>query len=103
MYLVVGTHLIKPGRLDEARERLDTNGERMRESSGFVFRYRTVATENDHKLVTITGWDDEQAFSAYREASRAPSGSPPGDTPYVEVVQDFCTLEAEQLTPTGQA
>ena len=101
MYLVVGTHQIKPGRLDEAKVRLDTNGERMRESSGFVFRYRTVAAEDDHKLVTITGWDDEQSFSAYREASRG--AAPAGDTPYVEVVQEFFTVEAEQLTPAGQA
>ena len=100
MFLVVGTHLIKPGRLDEAAKRLDSNGERMMEFSGFVFRYRTVSTENDHKLVTITGWDDEQAFSAYREASRG--AGPAGDTPYVEVVQDFYTLEAEQPAPIAQ-
>ncbi|MDE2836254.1 MAG: hypothetical protein OXL97_01920 [Chloroflexota bacterium] len=97
MFLVVGTHLIKSGRLDEAKERLDANGDRMRASSGFVFRYRTVAAENDHKLVTITGWDDEPSFSAYREASRG--AGPAGDTPYVEVVQDFYNLEAEQLAP----
>ena len=95
MFLVVGTHLIKSGRLDEAKKRLDVNGDRMRDSSGFVFRYRTVAAENDHKLVTITGWDDEQSFSAYREASRG--AGPAGDTPYVEVVQEFYTVEAEQF------
>ena len=103
MFLIVGTHLIKSGRLDEAKKRLDANGDRMRESSGFVFRYRTVAAENDHKLVTITGWDDEQSFSAYREASRAPGPGPTGDTPYVEVVQDFYVVEAEQLAPIGQS
>lgn len=97
MFFVVGTHLIKPGRLDEAKDRLDANGERMMASSGFVFRYRTVSTENDHKLVTVTGWDGEQSFSAYREASRG--AGPAGDTPYVEVVQEFYEVEAEQLTP----
>jgi len=97
MHLIISTHFIKAGMVDKAKRRIDANGEGMRQSPGFSFRYRMMAKDDPLKLVSITAWTDESAYLAYRKAARGTNKGADfeGESPYSQIVQEAYVVESE--------
>ena len=83
--------------MDKAKRRIDANGEGMRQSPGFLFRYRMTAKDDPLKLVTITAWSDESAYLGYRKSARGTSRGPDfeGESPYKQIIQEAYLVESE--------
>lgn len=87
MYIVYVHHECKPGMLDAAIGRVDTNGDLMSRIPGFLFRYRTRDLQNENKVSTVTGWKDEAAYDAWlAEKAKLPPDA--GGSPYIKVVNE---------------
>lgn len=69
MLVVMVVHDVKPGRLDQARRRIDGNSDQMAKQSGLLFRHTGFADGLDNRIVTITAWqcaDDRHAWDAVK-------------------------------------
>lgn len=85
MFIVFVHHQVKPDMVEQAVARIDENGDRMSKLAGFLFRHRTVAKDDDHKISTVTGWVDEAAYDAWNAVKGV---TPPGASPYLKVVNE---------------
>jgi heme-degrading monooxygenase HmoA len=98
MHVVISTHLVKPGMVEQAERRIDANGDRMEQAPGFRFRYRITSVENPQKITTVTGWDSQEDYQRDREAMRAArGGGDGGESPYEQIIQEAFTLGREQV------
>lgn len=92
MFVAIVHHYCKPGEAEAAGARIDQNGDRMQAQVGFVFRYRMLDAENDHKVTTITAWEDEAAYERSRaQTPSRPKGEP---TPYERTVREHYTVQS---------
>jgi heme-degrading monooxygenase HmoA len=69
MLVVIVIHDVKPGRLDQARRRIDGNTGQIARQPGMVFRHTGVADGNENRIVTVTGWrraEDRRAWDALK-------------------------------------
>jgi heme-degrading monooxygenase HmoA len=84
-YVAIVSHDVHPGQLEAAQQRVDGNGRRMAEQSGFKSRYLMQPADHSERLVTVTIWDSKAAYdawTAYNKANNPNAGQPaPFDSP----------------------
>jgi hypothetical protein len=71
MLVVLVIHDVKPGRLEQARRRIDGNSAQIAQQSGLVFRHTGMAEGADNRIVTVTGWrhaDDRRAWDTFKRS-----------------------------------
>ena len=69
MLVVLVIHDVKPGRLDQARRRIDGNTDQMAKQPGLIFRHAGRADGSENRIVTITGWrraEDRRTWDAVK-------------------------------------
>lgn len=69
MLVAIVVHDVKPGRLDQARKRIDGNTDQIAQQPGLVFRHTGVADGLENRIVTVTGWrhaEDRRAWDAIK-------------------------------------
>ncbi len=81
--IVVVTHQIQVGRMEEAQARIDSNGVRMSEATGFISRHLMVPHEGSNQISTITMWDDHSDYAKWQEENRKSNVHVGKETPYV--------------------
>jgi hypothetical protein len=72
MFVVIVIHDVKPGRLQQARTRIDRNTDQMAKQSGLVFRHSGMM--DDCRIMTITGWnlaEDRDTWDAMKRSQPA--------------------------------
>jgi heme-degrading monooxygenase HmoA len=85
MILVIVHHQVKPGRADAAVQRIDENGTRMAEVTGYLFRYRLAAKYDPLRISTVTGWTGEECYRDWISRRDASRGDAPVESPYLRV------------------
>ena len=80
----IATHLVRPGVMETAVDRLNVNGGRMASLEGFISRELLINRGNDSELMTITKWVGVDQYEAWVELNRSTSGGSTGESPYVE-------------------
>jgi len=92
MFIVTVHHNCKPGRTDQAIERIDRNGRQMAEVEGFLYRYRTRHKDNSQMICTITGWESEDAYERWLAVKKGlPEES--GESPYISATNERHLVE----------
>lgn len=76
-------HRIQPGKIVEAAERINSNGDRMAQCAGFVSRELLQRRDDDHELATVTVWESADAYDAWVEHNRAANVHAGKESPYV--------------------
>jgi len=71
MLVVLVIHDVKPGRLDQARRRIDGNSAQIAQQPGLVFRHTGMADGSENRIVTVTGWrraEDRRAWDTLKRS-----------------------------------
>jgi heme-degrading monooxygenase HmoA len=63
---VLTHHWAKADKIDEARERLDRNGEAQSKAPGFVSRHTLIALSDHAKIATLVVWTSNDIYDAWR-------------------------------------
>jgi len=101
--VVIVTHLVQPGRMEEGAARIDANGARMAGRPGFVSREVLVPLDGSEQLVTVTRWADEASYRAWvaeNQAAAPPDGAPSpwAETPTTVVLRAYAPGAEENGT-----
>jgi heme-degrading monooxygenase HmoA len=93
--IVIVNHFVKAGRVDAAVKRINTNGERMAEVPGFLFRYLLASDKDALKISTVTGWDEPASYDRWNVLKKTLDTAPasPDDSPYERVVNEVHTVK----------
>ncbi len=96
MIIVLVRHVVKPGMLDKAIARVDSNGDQMSKLPGFLFRHR-LRSKNDPMIVsTVTAWTDEASFDAWNKIKAGLPDS--GESPYLRADSERHFVESSHGT-----
>jgi heme-degrading monooxygenase HmoA len=93
MYLVIVHHWSKPGMLAATRELVDKVGNDMVSVPGFCFRHRIEQDNDLDKVSTLTAWDNEEAFEAYRKSRKPPALDNPA-VPFHRYERELYTVKS---------
>ena len=65
MLTVIVEHHVKPGLMESARSRIDTNSDAMADCDGLYARLTSVSPERPDWVTTVTIWRDRSALAAW--------------------------------------
>lgn len=82
MYVVIVHHWCKPDMVEQARKRIDGNGDAMSRCPGFITRYRIEKPEEPLKVSTVTVWADEAANEAWQADKKSRAAESNTASPY---------------------
>lgn len=63
---VLTHHWAKADKIDEARQRLDRNGEAQSRAPGFVSRETLISRSDPTKITTLVLWESNDIYDAWR-------------------------------------
>jgi heme-degrading monooxygenase HmoA len=98
MFVVITHHVCKPGQVETSRERIDKNGGAMTSEPGFLYRYRIETANAPDTVSTLTVWNAEADYQAYR-AKR--NYGPPSSSPYERIDTQSYQVQAEHLAASA--
>lgn len=76
-------HRIQEGKVREAADRINGNGDRMAQRTGFVSRELLQRRDDDHELATVTVWESAEAYDAWVEHNRSSNVHAGKASPYI--------------------
>lgn len=82
MYVVIVHHWCKPDMVEQARKRIDSNGDAMSRCSGFITRYRIEKPEEPLKVSTVTVWADEASNAGWQADKKSRAAESNTVSPY---------------------
>jgi heme-degrading monooxygenase HmoA len=82
MYVVIVHHWCKPDMVEQARMRIDSNGEAMSRCKGFIARYRMEKPDEPLKISTVTVWADSGANDAWQSQKKSAAAGSNAPSPY---------------------
>jgi heme-degrading monooxygenase HmoA len=66
MFVRIVHHWAKSGQTEAGRKFIDENATKMENAPGFIYRQRLEPPEGPTFITTLTAWDDEAAYQAWR-------------------------------------
>jgi heme-degrading monooxygenase HmoA len=78
MFVRIVHHWVKPGQLEAGRHHIDRQGEAQSRAPGFEYRYRMEPVNEAGVLTTLTAWESEAAFEAFRSGRTPQAPDDPG-------------------------
>ncbi len=93
MIIVTVHHWCKPGMVEQARERIDSNGDEMAKWKGFLFRHRIEKADEPQRVSTVSGWSDEPSYRAYQSAKKAKDAAANAVSPYERVQNEVFAVQ----------
>jgi heme-degrading monooxygenase HmoA len=66
MFVRIVHHWAKSGQTEAGRRFIDENGVKMEKAPGFKYRQRLEPPEGPTFITTLTAWDDEASYQAWR-------------------------------------
>jgi len=81
--VVIVSHEIQSGRMEEAKARIDSNGARMAEAEGFISRITVVPRDGSNFLSTVTQWSEFADYTNWQEENRKSNVHAGSESPYV--------------------
>jgi len=88
MYVVIVHHWCKPDMVEQARQRIDTNGDAMSRCPGFITRHRIEKPEEPLKISTVTVWLDEASNAGWQADKKTRAGDGNSVSPYERWVNE---------------
>src|SRR5688572_25710547 len=98
MIISIVHHYCKPGMLELANLRLDSAGEDMAASPGFVYRYQMVSNDDAQKLTAITAWETLEAMET--NAAQRQGAAPAGESPWISIEREAFEVH-RTVSPNG--
>ena len=93
MIIVTVDHWCKAGMVEQARERIDRNGDDMAKWQGFLFRHRIEKADEPSRVSTVTAWADETSYRDYRDAKKAKDAAVGAPSPYERVLNQIFSVK----------